>query len=341
MDAANLLGEMGSGIDSAVFSASGLLGLSDEVLGSAMPKGLDAASILGEMTAGIDSAVRGAADLQGPKETLMRVASPFDLGMLSPVRERAANVNATAAWAEGSQKYREEVIGFGDRWTRLARSMSENSRASAALYLKGQERFGTCCMKLGQHGWFLDPEMPMSLLWYLADTIEESPEATDELIMQWFQERLDAIEEELIKVCPGRTRLLRAAFKAHREDDYNNSVPVFLKEADGMWHDLFGMNVFVAKARMSIAKRIEGHQPYGLGCSSLVPLLQSAIPLWMNERERRNWMKKHRTDTFPGLNRHEVMHGISLDYGTEINSLKAISFLNWRLLVELFAEVTP
>ena len=102
-----------------------------------------------------------------------------------------------------------------------------------------------------------------------------------------------------------------------------------------MWHDLFGMNVFISGARNSIVQSIEQKQPYGLVCTSLGPLLQSTLPLWMNERERHNWMKKHRTDYFPGLNRHEVLHGISVDYGTETNSLKAISFLNWRLVVEL------
>ena len=150
-----------------------------------------------------------------------------------------------------------------------------------------------------------------------------------------FQERLDEIEEELVKTCPRRARVLRSAFKAHRQRDYNNSVPAILKEADGMWYDLFGMNVFIARDRKSIVKSIEQTQPYGLVWTSLGPLLQSTLPLWMNEIERHNLMKKHRTGSFPGLNRHEVVHGISVDYGTEKNSLQAISFLNWRLLVEL------
>lgn len=32
---------------------------------------------------------------------------------------------------------------------------------------------------------------------------------------------------------------------------------------------------------------------------------------------------------FDGLNRHQVLHRESVDYGTEINSLKAISLLNY------------
>lgn len=274
-------------------------------------------------------------ELRGFQDRYISAAMPADFGPVSFVREMTASVNLTAAWADRLQVYREEVVGFGDSWIRRVKPMLERSKSFADLYWKDNERLTSCCMKLGHRGWFLDPQMPMSLLWHIADTIEESPQETDELLMQWFQERLDEIEEELIKACPRRALLLRSAFKAHRERDYNNSVVAFLKEADGMWHDLFGMNVFIAPARKSIVNSIKQKQPYGLVCTSLVPLLQSSLPLWMNESERHTWMKKHQTDSFPGLNRHVVVHGISVDYGTEKNSLKAISFLNWRLLAEL------
>ncbi len=36
-----------------------------------------------------------------------------------------------------------------------------------------------------------------------------------------------------------------------------------------------------------------------------------------------------RDDRFSGLNRHMILHGESLDYGTRINSLKAISYINY------------
>lgn len=324
---------MSKGLDAAIVGAPVLQGLSDEAMGAAMRKGLDASNLLGEMTAGIDSAVRAAADLQGLRETLMKVALPFDFGRLSPVRDMATSVNSAVIRVNDFRAIQEELQGVNDRWRRYAKSMLENAKAFTDRYLESQERFRACCMELGQRGWFLDPQMPMSFLWNLGDIIVERPEVADGLLSQWFQERLDEIEEELVKTCSKRAQLLRSAFNAHREKDYNNSIPAFLKEADGMWHDIFGVNVFVAGARKSIAKMLEEKRPYGLVGSSLVPLLQSTLPLWMNEIERHNWMKKQRIDAFPGLNRHEVLHGISVDYGTEINSLKAISFLNWRLLV--------
>lgn len=317
-----------------------LRGLRDHFIGVAKPDNFGAVSLAREMAGSMDSVVGWSGDLQRFQDHFVSVAMRDDFGAVSFAREMAAGVNMTAAWADRVQVYREEVVGFGDSWMRHVKPMLERSKSFAELYWKDKERFRSCCMKLGHRGWFLDPQMPMSLLWYIADTIEESPEVTDELLIQWFQGRLNEIEEELIKACPRRALLLRSAFKAHRDRDYNISVPAFLKEADGMWYDLFGMNVFIARARKSIVKTIEGRQPYGLIYSSLVPLLQSTLPLWMNENERQRWMKMHRTDVLPGLNRHEILHGISVDYGTETNSLKAISFLNWRLLVELVVRDT-
>ena len=44
----------------------------------------------------------------------------------------------------------------------------------------------------------------------------------------------------------------------------------------------------------------------------------------MNPGER-----AERGDPFVGLNRHQVLHGESVDYDTEQNSLKAISLLTY------------
>ena len=52
--------------------------------------------------------------------------------------------------------------------------------------------------------------------------------------------------------------------------------------------------------------------------------LSIPLPLWMNRNER-----AERGDPCVGLNRHQVLHGESVDYGTEQNSLKAISLLSY------------
>jgi hypothetical protein len=52
----------------------------------------------------------------------------------------------------------------------------------------------------------------------------------------------------------------------------------------------------------------------------LSPLAQT-LPIGASERQR--------NEEFIGLNRHMVLHGESLNYGNKINSLKAISLINY------------
>ena len=52
--------------------------------------------------------------------------------------------------------------------------------------------------------------------------------------------------------------------------------------------------------------------------------LEVTLPLWMSKGDRAK-----RRDLFVRLNRHQVLHGEPVDYGTEENSLKAISLLNY------------
>ncbi len=262
-----------------------------------------------------------------------------DAGWLPPNR----GVRNLTTMGFDLQGFRDDLVGFSDRRTSYFRPvMWKLPKPFARLKLKNEEKIRAGCMRLAQHGWFLDLDMPMFLFNRLSTEIDENPEESAELLIQWHRKRQGAIEEELMRLCPHRAQSLRSAFHAHRDGDYYNSVQGFLREADGMWHDLFGMNVFAATARKSIVKNIERQQrSYGIVCSYIVSLLRSSLPLWMNEVERNDWKKRHRvTGSFPGLNRHEVMHGISVDYGTEINSLKAISFLNWRLLVEFVVRDT-
>jgi len=59
--------------------------------------------------------------------------------------------------------------------------------------------------------------------------------------------------------------------------------------------------------------------------AAILSPLAEILPINASENERpRN---------FNGLNRHMVLHGESLDYGSKVNSLKAISLINYVIFV--------
>ena len=174
-------------------------------------------------------------------------------------------------------------------------------------------------------GWFFDPEMPCRVPIGFARGLQKGDPATvTDAIAEYFRERVDEIEVSLAARYPRRTRILSDAFGAHRERKYNLSVPVFLTQADGLWRDTFSTKLFLGSKSVPAANReanLEEGVPRGF-----LRLFESSMPLWKFEGQRERDFKK--------LNRHQVLHGEVVDYGTEHNSLQAISFLglvNWIL----------
>ncbi len=181
--------------------------------------------------------------------------------------------------------------------------------------------------ELAERGWYLDPDMSANAIGQFADAIREDPEEVDAIVSDFFRERADAIRQELTKSYPERSHLWRDAFDAHCESKYNLSIPLFLAQADGIFEKQFPQkSLFISGQRESA---IEEYRPYSSDIFFDVLLYPFSIstPSWESRKER--------SESFEGLNRHQVLHGESIAYGTEQNSLKAISLLsNLRWVLE-------
>ena len=186
------------------------------------------------------------------------------------------------------------------------------------------ERNRNALQILGEKGWF--PHLDMSLVFLLKidHLLLNDPNGVSGWLCNFFRERLNDIEQELMEAYPHRKQLLRDAFEAHREGKYSLSVLAFLTHADG----IFLGKSFEKKSLFITAQRKEAVEKYasqfsGFNADFLQPL-KILLPLWMSERQRESSFK-----TFTALNRHQVLHGESVEYGTEENSLKVVSLLNY------------
>lgn len=57
--------------------------------------------------------------------------------------------------------------------------------------------------------------------------------------------------------------------------------------------------------------------------------LSKVLPINASEKERRRSLQDRGLSTWGELNRHLVLHGETTDYGTQQNSLKAVSLINY------------
>ena len=175
--------------------------------------------------------------------------------------------------------------------------------------------------KFAEIGWYSDPKMPWGAPMKLVKALsEKNAGEVVEAIREYFRERTDAIEREIEESYPSRKHILCDAFQAHREGKYNLSIPVFLTQADGIWRDKFANSLFIGRDRKNIVYDHASDFQRNI-YRPMFELFKTSIALWKSEAER--------DTSFDELNRHQILHGETVSYGTEQNSLKAISFLSW------------
>jgi len=175
---------------------------------------------------------------------------------------------------------------------------------------------------LGEHGWYLDLEMPLPALWDLKEALSVgSVRDAEDALAEYFEGKIAEIEESIRKRFPHRERLIIAAFNAHRRQEYELSIPVLLAQTDGICKEVAGQYLFLKRDKKPRTAIYVERIAADTFTAALLSPLAVTLPIGASEDQR--------PAGFSALNRNMVMHGESLDYGTKTNSLKAISLLNY------------
>lgn len=177
---------------------------------------------------------------------------------------------------------------------------------------------------LADEGWYLDwTGMALNDPIDLAELCSEGKHTEAEAwLVEHYTGRLPEIEAELRKLFPNRAHILDQAFSAHRQGNFYLSVPAFLAQADGIYFEFHGENFFMTRdAKGKFSAETKDHDE----------LFKALTAPFSNTTSIRKTGKERGAD-FIYLNRHVVMHGESLDYGTEVKSLQAVSLLYYVAL---------
>jgi len=189
------------------------------------------------------------------------------------------------------------------------------------------KRMQEAVMLLGQHGWYLDLGMQTNVLFQLKDSLENGNlEEAEAALMQHFERRLPEIEADIMKLFPNRAHIIKSAFSAHRKREYELSIPVLLAQVDGICYEVVGKYLFMSTNKKPdtasyVAKLTEQEVATARFRTAILRPLAEKLPIGQTQGER--------GEDFNDLNRHMVLHGECLDYGTEKNGLKGISLINY------------
>jgi hypothetical protein len=163
-----------------------------------------------------------------------------------------------------------------------------------------------------KYGWYIPASFPIKRIAEIDELFKSGNiESADQAIIEFMKSNVKEFEINLCSKHHKRKNILIEAFEAHNNGNYFSSIVLFLTQADG----LANSTIF--------HKRKEGKKKLNKDVNpSDIGILFEDSPI----NQSTNEIGK-RPDFFSKLNRHAVLHGISLDYNTEKNSLKALSLL--------------
>ncbi len=189
------------------------------------------------------------------------------------------------------------------------------------------DKLRTTVARLTTLGWFISEDMPIDVLKELANLSDDKIESS---LVAYYQSKLAPVQHNLEAVFPDRKVLFESAFEVHRHANYNASIPLLLAQADGICKHCLGEKMF-SKGGDGYPRtkvQIEGKSiPIGSLLEAIVLPLMKGSPLMLSEKDLNK--KRANDPRYSILNRHEIMHGLDLDYGNEKNSLRAISLLSY------------
>jgi hypothetical protein len=195
--------------------------------------------------------------------------------------------------------------------------------------LEIEERLKTNLMLLAKRGWYLNGEMSLRLINIIGDEINKGKYVNaDKYMRYYFDENYRTIKKNILTEFSNRSKILKKAFRAHERKEYSLSVPIFLIQADGICYESAKVSLYSKeKKKPKIAYVIESLNVGNYTSAMLLPISRN-IPLYANENERTE-------PDYPkgSLNRNQVLHGETIDYGNKINSYKAISLLSYVSLI--------
>ena len=140
---------------------------------------------------------------------------------------------------------------------------------------------------------------------------------------EYFEERLPTIQKDLTTRFPQRKAILEEAFQHHCEGKYFGAILLFLSQSEGIGKDIFGASPISREPKNLqtlkdwVDQRVDRTDLFDEFWQSILRVLP------MTENTKRLGAYKD------PLNRHLVLHGDDLTYGTKRNSLKAIAWIQY------------
>ncbi len=217
---------------------------------------------------------------------------------------------------------------------KLMREQQERIAGMAAEVGEGMRKFKKHLPEqlqvIAENGWFIQGDFtPLAAIYPVADIFRKGHvDEGNRQMCAHIREHLNGIEATLVHEFPQRAVILKRAFDAVRAGDYVASIPLMLMQADGIGREIFAKNT----ARFSVTSKqtkfqkeiknfIDQNAKDAIYTGEIYEVILKAIPLTASEGDK---------TVIPGvLNRNAVLHGLDCEYYTEVNAMRAASWIGY------------
>lgn len=184
-----------------------------------------------------------------------------------------------------------------------------------------------------EDGWFFDYSIPIN---FHFQEIAQYDKVIFNLYMEkHFEDNIAQIERLAIMRFPKRGDIIQKAIRAHKNGDYELSIPVLIGQADGIFREITSKELYSKKENIkaeAIIEDIERNKFKEYSTWVLEPLRKTQI-ISANFKESK--------DKPEFLHRNPILHGVDLNYANKRNGLKSLSLLNYvvKIVYDLYVSV--
>lgn len=187
-------------------------------------------------------------------------------------------------------------------------------------------------VELANRGWFIwvwDFDTPLEeVVDKLSNLIGKCKEDQDNYLAGYITSQIEAIEQELLIEYPDRTKQIEDSFKTHKLKLYSASVPTLICLSEGICRDHYPRIGLYSKHTRDKKNKKPG-MPKTNDIFDKIPPLEVyeemvLKPLKISSDVTKT-IRNPNNEEQKMFNRHLIIHGLSKEYGTKANSLKAVS----------------
>jgi len=143
----------------------------------------------------------------------------------------------------------------------------------------------------------------------------------DQILSTYFKEDFEMIFEQLKSSFPNRTKIFDEIIRNYKSENFSAAIILTLSQVDGICYEKTNLKFFIKDKQNYRPEMIKHFEK--IENDWYLELVLNAI----NDSTPLNVREKNITDFKIRFNRHEIMHGIAVDYGIEENFWKAVSLL--------------